>query len=95
MGRSHARQIKHLAPNGRIHIIRVVLIRMRSELGRIEDMLSRTDDQAQHGDHKYGTSAYEPDDHVQSELLAPGLTHVLSFHTSEPLQERRRNPPGE
>ena len=68
---------------------------MRGELRGIEHMLSGTSDQAQHSDHKHGTSAYEPDDEVQSKLLTPGLTDIVSFHTSKPLQERRQNPPGE
>ena len=40
---------------------KTVLIRMGHELGRIEGVLSGTDDRAQDGDHKYSTSAYEPD----------------------------------
>ena len=38
-----------------------VLICIGCELGRIEGVLSGTDDRAQDSDHKYSTSAYEPD----------------------------------
>ena len=68
---------------------------MRRELGGVEKMLSGTDNQTQHCDHKHGTSADEPNDNVECKFLAPGLTYVLPLHPAKPFQEGRRDPPSE
>ena len=70
-----------------MHIIWVVPVRMRHELGGVEDMLSETDDQTQHGDHQYGTSVDEPNDDVECKILAPGLAYVLPPHPAKAFQE--------
>ena len=57
-------------------------------------MPRRTNDKPKNCDDENRTSADEPNDEIERELLPPSLTNVLTFYSAELLEERGRYPPG-
>jgi len=67
-------QVEDFSSNRRKDSVR--RLRMALQLGRVEDVLRRTNQITQHRDNEDSTTTHEPDEEVKGQLFAPSLTDI-------------------